>query len=305
MAEQLLEAQLVEPETSKRAESIGYTSGTIRRKLVKFAGVGALATAGMLTPDFERYISSALQGTASLFPAGCAAMLPINTTIDDLIYVSYPQSAPKEGIDIFLKETKTAYRTLVDFLGVPKRRVDVTVGYFDKPQVNRYSGYQVLYPSSNLSRERHQAIWHELTHSLTQSSGEFYPEGLADYVRFRFGNIKDIDIHAFINQTFKQYGQKVSVLEIFNVRIGDNDFTARQSQLTNWVNYGVAASFVRYLAEDILKGDVKKFMEFFMAGDYSDAAHKKFFGKNLKELDAAWMEMLNSYGDKPKIFKNY
>ena len=248
-------------------------------------------------------VGAGLAGIASIASQGCATIMPKTATIDDLIAVSYPQSTPQDQVGPFLSETRTAYNTLINFLSVPRRKVHIYVSDIGRSHVDRFSGYVINYSSSLMSRKAHPPIWHELTHSLTQSSGEFYPEGLAEYIKMRFGNRRDKDTHSWVNRKFKEYNQIVSVSEIFHERIGALEWSG--PRIRKEVNYSVAASFVRYLVEDALNGDIKKFMEFFMAEDYSDATHKKFFGKTLKQLDSAWIEMLSHYGDKPKIFKSY
>lgn len=297
MAKGLNQASERRLDYKEKAEPAGIT----RRKFLKSAG--ALSTASILRPNLENYLKLALQATALTSPslASCAGMK--TATIDDLVNISYPEPIPQEQFDSFLKETKTAYHTLVDFLGISQRKVYINIGDFERTHVDRRIGWVMNYSTSLLRSGNHVNVWHELVHSLTQSGAEFYPEGLAEYIKIRLANRRDKDAHSWVNGKFKEYGKKVSVLDIFNERIGGIE--RYDPRIVRQVNYSVAASFVRYLVEDVLHGDIKKFMEFYMAMDYSDSAHKKFFGKDLRQLDSAWMEMLDKYGDKPKIFKSY
>jgi hypothetical protein len=171
--------------------------------------------------------------------AGCASIMPRTTTIDDLIVVSYPPSVPQDQIEAFLSETRTAYHKLVDFLGVMKKKVHISVDDYQSPHIMPSESYQIKYPISFLPGKIHPGMWHELVHSLTESAIDFYPEGLANYVGFKFGIRRDgiRDAHVYLTQILKEYGQKISVLEVFNVKVGSVNLSRVQSQLTTNLHY--------------------------------------------------------------------
>jgi len=224
----------------------------------------------------------------------------LTRTLDDAVTVYYPEGISNLRIQSFFQQARLAYFQVSEYIGIHVP-VSIHIGSHTQLQIEMRENYKILFPQSLLGH-RVPGIWHETTHSLTKTSGEFYPEGLAEHVRFKYGNRRDKDVHPFIITDFEE-DREVLPSDIRYERIGSD--RRYYSKLRKRTNYDVANSFVSYLINDVLEGSredrIRGFMNFFMGKDYSDSAHREHFGKSFKELEEGWYKMLQTrYGYKPQ-----
>lgn len=228
-------------------------------------------------------------------------------TLDDVVTVDYPENVSNIQIQLFFQQARQAYAEVSEYLGVHVP-VSIHIGSHSRLQIDMNYNYKILFPQKYLGH-RTPGLWHEITHALTKTSGEFYPEGLGEHVRFKYGNRRDKDIHPFVTNWWKRYineedGKELMPSDIIHIRIGGSEW--RGTRIRRGLNYSVAASFVTYLINDVLKGSredrIRPFMNFFMAKNYSDSAHREYFGKPFKELEDGWYQMLQErYGYEPIV----
>lgn len=127
---------------------------------------------------------------------------------------------------------------------------------------------------------------HELTHHYTSKAGDFFSEGLAVYMQEQLGRNPagpnyGADLHRKLAGTeLIPLGRLMSISSLGR-QLSENEVSTAYLQ---------GGSFIKYLVEDVSKGDIKPFMRFFIVdGDY-----KNNFGKSLEELEAGWREKIKN-----------
>lgn len=206
------------------------------------------------------------------------------TTIDERIEVEYPNELGADATRFLLDQIREADATLTKLLEVDYKKYTIDVGYHKRPEVNR-ARYTAYIPVDFIQKKQVGPIWHELVHILTGKAGDFYSEGLAEWIRHTRSPSSKMDMHQYVNRM--EFHKSHPVSKMVNLRTTD----APEGEERN-AQYSVADSFVKFLIEDISKGNIKPFLAFYKDGDHE---YKKHFGMTFDELAKAWNERINNY----------
>lgn len=148
---------------------------------------------------------------------------------------------------------------------------------------------QIEYNRGNISRGTIDStagpFVHEVTHHYVNHAGDFFSEGLAVYMQEHLGRNKagpnnGADLHRTLA------GEDLIPLRGM---IGVNDLNREFGEKGRRA-YLEAGSFVKYVIEDVSKGNTKPFMKFFLR----DGEYKANFGKSFEELEAGWREKIRN-----------
>lgn len=206
------------------------------------------------------------------------------TTIDGLVEVTYPKSLPENIEKAMLSEVKKVNDTLVELLGTEKKRYSINVGDYERAYTDG-SYRQADIPLGYVQKESFGAIWHEVTHLLTGKAGDFFSEGLAEYIRHTFSRKQDM--HAYVKRQGFHKSHPVSAM--VNYRPTDAPAGSERN-----AQYSVADSFVKFLIEDVLGGDIKRFMAFYNSWQ-TGSDYEKHFGKTFGQLAKEWEIRIENY----------
>jgi hypothetical protein len=243
-------------------------------------------------------LKGALLGAAGL--AGCSIPLVGGTrqyTSEHFVF-NLPDDLSKEAVEYIKEEHELGLKKLEELLRVERdygRKLGgkITVGVV-------YSGANISYlfgdragsidynrgNIGNVVRSGSGPFIHETTHHVVGRAGDFFSEGLAVYTQAKIGR----------NPAGPNYGadlhRKIADMELMPlsrfIDIQGLSRTLPENEVT--LAYLQAGSFVKFLIEDISKGDTKPFMKFYLVdGDY-----KGNFGKGFEELEQGWREKIKN-----------
>jgi len=129
-------------------------------------------------------------------------------------------------------------------------------------------------------------IAHELTHILAYGASSLVlSEGFAIYIQDRVGK----------GRVFPNYGRDLNDLMAelsrrWNIPIPKEPYAFATASIPDvdrmrqrTLAYLFAGSFARFLVEDVLRGDISRFMALYRSGDY-----QKFTGQSLSGLEDKW-----------------
>ena len=269
------------------------------------AALGLLAAASKISPSRRTFLKVAGLGGLSAALSGCATAFVgggTKTYESPNFIFNLPNELSKEAVDYIIEEHELGLKNLEQRLRIGQdygRKLGgkITVGatygssmsylYGDRAGTIDHNMVSLLNLGTTASNttSNQPAIIHELTHQVTRSAGDFYSEGLAVYMQQEIGR----------NPTVPNYGadlhRKIADMELqpLNRFIAIQGLSRTLPENEVPLAYLQAGSFVKYLVEDVSKGDdisekTRQFMKFFLVdGDY-----KRVFGKSFEELEQGW-----------------
>lgn len=242
-------------------------------------------------------VAAAILGTtylanpASVFDTGSAtssahAFFHSETkTIDGRIVVHYPTDLPEDAVAFLLEKITKADRTIRELLDAGKKKYTVEVSSsIHRPRVNEWRDIVYL-PASRAEKKQSGPIWHELTHILTGRARNFFYEGLAEWVRHTYSPTSKQDMHWYVKKKGMHKSHPVS--RIVKYRPTD----APPGNERN-AQYSVADSFVKYLIEDVSRGEIKPFLRFYRDGANNYVKH---FRQTFEQLAKGWQSRIATY----------
>ncbi len=218
-------------------------------------------------------------------------------SIDDFVVISKDGSIPEQVRSDLATQAKREFDEINGYLETGHRvgRIVVIVGkQFQKAEVDksRYPAESVIKLPSYLVLSKSHPLAHELTHIIDDNLllGSYLSEGLSVYMQDRVGRNKaspngDNDIHkAFIKEGTSHGHPKLGMAEL--ERIQNFGILNDEDQIPLYLQAG---SFVKYLIEEVLHGDIKRFMKFYKDGNYQE-----HFKKSFQQIEAGWREYIIS-----------
>ncbi|MSO77959.1 MAG: hypothetical protein EXQ87_13790 [Alphaproteobacteria bacterium] len=206
------------------------------------------------------------------------------------------------------------YRKVVAFLGTgPHSPIEMRVTDWYRGEAVRvttaYSWRGLVVIPSRVFRMGVMPTAHEIAHVVAgHGANQVLVEGLAVHVHGRFGeqpafpNFR-MSVAAALAQSLSRVaadssGGTVPASDALALSIVERELGAGRTlsmvDVGNWLNdldqpqrrraaYLMAGSFVGYVVEDVLKGDMAAFMRIYRSGDYAGVT-----GQSLARLEAAW-----------------
>ena len=265
----------------------------------------------IVKPTLEDVLNTNISRRSFLKAAGLASLAPLaescatafvgggTTTYESDNFRFYlPNDLSKAAVDYIIEEHELGLKKLEEFLRVEKDygrklggKLILHIGSGEPDRawlVGAKAGTTTLsrgFVGAGTIRSDRSPYIHELTHQVVRKAGDFFSEGLAEYTQQKLGRNPapvtwGVDLHRKIADTELAPLSRYMGLTALNRELGDEAAKA----------YLQAGSFVKYLIEDVSKGDTKPFMKFFLVdGDY-----KRNFGKSLEELEEGWRDKIKN-----------
>ena len=215
--------------------------------------------------------------------------------VKNIVAFSYDNSLTQKQLYDFAIHARRRYEKISTHLEqeYPENIVvKISKSYGNSYAYLRGSGFagNIEIPTSDL-KSNHDFIVHELTHIIANVSagGSLLQEGLSVYIQDTLGEKKSYpnygkDLHRYFYEVMSTNGQlatSISMLRKFE------NFLCTGGAKEIRTSYLSAGSFVRYLIEHVLGGDIKKFMKF-----YYDFDFQKHFGKPFEQLEQEWLDFI-------------
>ena len=216
------------------------------------------------------------------------AALAERHVVDDRIVVTFPDQTSNAQREAIRKSITQADEEIRSRFELARRHYSIAIVAHKAGGLSEGWRSSITIPTDFLSAWGHGVIWHEIAHTYTARPQDFlsrstyrlphfYVEGLAVWVENRLGP-GDIDLHRTVsNRGWHRVSPVTRTILEF-----DHD----NARGTRSMHYAIAGSFVQFLIDEILGGDIAKFQNFYR-GHQND--YTKHFGKSFRALADEWL----------------
>ena len=208
--------------------------------------------------------------------------------VEDRIVVTFPDAMADEERDAILVSVTNADTAIRERFRLAKRDYAIVIVAHQAGGLSEGWRSSITIPTSFLSAWGHGVIWHEITHTYTARPHDFlargtyrlphfYIEGLAVWVENRLGP-SQLNLHEIVSGRgwHSRFPVTRTILE----------FDYDNERGTRSMHYAIAGSFVQFLIEEKLGGNLARFQAFY-SGHQND--YEKHFGHSFERLADDWL----------------
>ncbi|MBT3306920.1 MAG: hypothetical protein HN377_10615 [Alphaproteobacteria bacterium] len=194
----------------------------------------------------------------------------------NVVGVSNETSVTREELNSLTSQAQGEYQQIARILGrTGNEKIKVSVEDVEISYTNFYR--RTIVTGVYHLKNGQVPLAHELTHVFTgRGVSEVLSEGVAVYFQERVGKGRVFPNYGFeLNARLKENSKR------WNIPLPRNAYAFAERNINNMdqmrpriLSYLLAGSFCRYLIDDVLGGDVPKFMKIFHTGDFLAVAGK-------------------------------